>query len=61
MIDTGTKVFMISAREPGSDTMVNVHHTGDTVKTESIELVFLNPEPQVAQKKTEDLVRAIVK
>jgi hypothetical protein len=52
MIDARTKVLMVSARESGPDTMVGVHHTRDTIKTEPIELILLDPEPQVAQKKT---------
>jgi hypothetical protein len=52
MIDAGTKIFMIAAREPGPDAVVEVHHTRDTVKTEPIELILIDPEPQVAQKKT---------
>jgi hypothetical protein len=43
---------MISARESGPDTMVHIHHTRDTVKSESIELILFDPEPQVAQKET---------
>jgi hypothetical protein len=51
---------MIPARESGPDTVVEIHHTRDTVKTEPIELKLIDPKPQIAQKKAYDLVRAVV-
>ena len=51
---------MIPARESGPNTVVDIHHARDTVKTEPIELILLDPIAQIAQKKAYDLVRAVV-
>jgi hypothetical protein len=51
---------MIPAGESGPDTVVEIHHTRDAVKTEPIELILLDPKAQIAQKKAYDLVRAVV-
>jgi hypothetical protein len=51
---------MIPTRESGPDTVVEIHHTRDTVKTEPIELKLIDPKAQIAQKKAYDLVRAVV-
>ncbi len=40
--------------------MVDVHHTRDAIKTETVELILVHPKPQVAQEKTQDLMRAVV-
>jgi hypothetical protein len=40
---------------------MDIHHTRDTVKTEPIEFILIDPEAQIAQKKAHDLVRAVVK
>jgi hypothetical protein len=50
-VDPATEVFMIPARESGPDTVVDVHHTRDTVKTEPVELKLLDPKAQITQKK----------
>ena len=49
-VDSSTKVLVITAREPSPDTVVNIHHAGDTVKAEAVELVLLHPPPEVAQQ-----------
>lgn len=40
--------------------MVNVHHTGDPVEPESIELILLNPKPQVAEQEPHDFMVSVV-
>lgn len=40
--------------------MVKIEHAGDSIKAEAVELVFVHPEPQVAEQESEYLVAAIV-
>lgn len=43
-----------------SDAVVVVQHTRDTVKSETVELVLLHPEPQVAEEETQNFMVTIV-
>ena len=40
--------------------MVSVQHAGDTIESETIEVVFLHPETQVAEQEAQNLVVAVV-
>ena len=40
--------------------MVEVHHAGDTVKTEAIKAILLHVEAQIAQQETHGLVAVVV-
>lgn len=59
-IDSVSKVLLIIARESVSDTMVEVHHAGDTVKAEAIKAIFLHVEAQIAQQEAHGLVAVVV-
>jgi len=43
-----------------ANAVMNVEHTGNTIETETIELVLVHPESKVAQQKPENLVVSIV-
>src|ERR1700734_527615 len=43
-----------------SNAMMSIYHASNTVKTESVKLIFIHPEPQITQKKSQNLVICIV-
>ncbi|KAH3688073.1 hypothetical protein WICPIJ_000945 [Wickerhamomyces pijperi] len=51
MINSGVlmEVFVVITREPSTNTVMQVQHTGDTVKSEPIELIYVKIELQVGQ------------
>ena len=55
-----TKVFVIASGKARSNSMVLVHHAGDAVEAEAIELEFLHPVAEVAQQEPEDFVIPVV-
>lgn len=59
-VDSSTKVLVITAREPSPDTVVSIHHAGDTIEAEAVELIFLHPETEVAQQETQDFMTTVV-
>lgn len=59
-IDTLTKIFVVVAREPKANAVVDIHHGGDTIESEAVKLVFLHVEPQVAEQEAHGLVASIV-
>jgi hypothetical protein len=60
LVDSRAKVLVVATGETCADTVVGVDHASDTVEAETIELVLLHPESQVAEQETEDLVMAVV-
>lgn len=40
--------------------MVSVQHAGDTVETETVELVLLHPETQITEEEAQDLVMSVI-
>lgn len=59
-VDSISKVFLVVARESVSDTVVEIHHAGDTIKAETIKAILLHVEAQVAQQKAHGLVAVVV-
>ena len=51
---------MVSSRKSRSDTMMDVHHTGDPIKPEPVELILFNPEPQVTEQEPHHFVVSVV-
>lgn len=51
---------MITSGEASTDTVVNVHHAGNAVESEAVELILLHIEPKIAEKESENFVRPIV-
>ena len=42
-----TEVLVVAAREPSSNSVMSVHHTRHTVKSESIKTELFNVEAQI--------------
>ena len=40
--------------------MMLVHHTGNAIESEPIDLILLHVEPQIGKQETQDLVRPII-
>lgn len=55
-----TKVFMVATRETSSDTVVLVHHTGNTVESEPVELELLHPVAKITEQEPDNFVRPVV-
>ncbi len=51
---------MVSSRETSANAVVIVHHAGDTVETESVEMIFLDPPSQVTQQEAKHFVTSVV-
>jgi hypothetical protein len=60
VVYTRTVVLVVSSGETGTDAVVVVHHAGDTVETESVEMIFLDPPSQVTQQEAKYLVISVV-
>mmetsp|Transcript_11978 Transcript_11978/g.25167 ORF Transcript_11978/g.25167 Transcript_11978/m.25167 type:complete len:437 (+) Transcript_11978:306-1616(+) len=55
-----SEVLPVVARELVLQTVVGVHHGGDAVEAEAVELVLLHPPTQIGQKEAHGLILAIV-
>ena len=51
---------MVTSRKAGADAMMVVHHACDAVKTETVKVILLHPEAEVAHEETEDLVVPVI-
>jgi hypothetical protein len=60
LVDGGSKVLVIAAREACTDAVMSIHHARDAVEAEAIKLVFVHPESEVGEQESKDLVTAIV-
>lgn len=60
LIHPFAKVLLIVAREAKADTVVDIHHGGDTIEAKAIKLVFLHIESQVAHQEPHGLIAPIV-
>lgn len=60
LINSTSEVFMITSREPSPDSMMDIHHTSDPVKSEAIESILVYPKPQITQQEPEDLMRSVI-
>lgn len=67
MIATGKATVWVSLMRDQSsnedlraNAVMDVEHTGNTIETETIELILIHPESKVAQQKSENLMVSIV-
>lgn len=60
LVHAWAKILMVSAREASPDTVMKVHHARHAIKPESVEMILLNPESQVTEQESKDLMRAII-
>ena len=44
-----------------AQTVVQIKHTGDTIETKPVQLIFIQPEATVGQQKMQHLVFAVIK
>ncbi|KAI6773501.1 hypothetical protein HG531_000350 [Fusarium graminearum] len=51
---------MVATRKASSHAVMNVKHTGHTIESETVELVLVHPESQVAQQKPHHLMMSVV-
>lgn len=54
------EVFIVVSSERHLQTVVMVHHTGDTVKAESVKLEFIKPVARVAHEEAQCFPVAVV-
>lgn len=59
-VDRVSKVLVVATREACADAVVGVHHGGDAVEAEAVELVLFHVEAEVAEQEAEDLVVIVV-
>ena len=59
-IHSVTEVLVISTRETRANTVVHIHHTSHAVKTEAVELIFFQPELEIAEQEPQDFVTSVV-
>ncbi len=59
-VGLGPEVLPVVAREDHLQAVVQVHHAGDPVEAEAVELVLLQVEAQVGQQEAEHLPVAVV-
>src|SRR5205814_8059036 len=60
-IDRRSKIFVICTCESCIHSVMTVHHTGYSVKSEAIEFVLIHPEAKIGEQKTKDFVISVVK
>lgn len=60
-IDIVAEIFVVAAGEACADTVMNVHHTRDAVKSVTVELILLHPEAEVREQESKDFVVTIIK
>src|SRR5271154_860194 len=60
LIDGRSKVFVIPSGEARADSMVGIHHAGDTVKPEPVELILIHPESKVGHQETKNFMIPII-
>lgn len=51
---------MVSARETGADSVMQIHHTCDTVESEPIELILLHVKSKIRKEESLDLMTTII-
>src|ERR1700712_1821945 len=60
LVSRETSKVMRNLLDSRSNTMMGVHHAGDTIETESVKVVLVHPEAKITEKEAENLVMSIV-